>query len=52
MAATAAGRIVYDTTTGDLYYDPDGNATSGDAVLFGVLATDPDGLSAADFTVV
>lgn len=38
---TGAQRIVYDTTTGNLFLDPDGNASSGDQVLIATLTTKP-----------
>jgi len=34
-------RIVYDTNTGNLYLDPDGNASSGDQVLIATLTNKP-----------
>jgi Ca2+-binding RTX toxin-like protein len=43
--------IVYNTTTGALFYDADGNG-GGAAVQFAVIASDVDGLTAADFVVV
>ena len=54
FAGTAAhdadDRIIYDQSTGQLYYDADGNG-AGDAVLFaGVFG--PPALTAADFTVI
>jgi len=39
--ADASDRIVYDTTTGNLYYDPDGNVTGGDVVLIGTFTGAP-----------
>ena len=38
---TADQRIVYDTTTGKLFLDPDGNASSGDQVLIVTLTGAP-----------
>ena len=49
-ATTAAGRIVYDTTTGALYYDADGSGAVA-AVKFAVVGPDA-ALSADDFTVI
>lgn len=34
-------RIVYDTLTGNLFLDPDGNASSGDQVLIVTLTNKP-----------
>ncbi|NBU42441.1 MAG: hypothetical protein EBS51_16905 [Planctomycetia bacterium] len=48
-AATAAGRIVYDTTTGALYYDADGSAAGG-AVQIATLTGVP-ALAATEFTI-
>jgi Ca2+-binding RTX toxin-like protein len=51
-AATAAGqRIIYDTSTGALYYDADGNASGFGAVRFAILDNHP-ALTAADILVV
>jgi Ca2+-binding RTX toxin-like protein len=44
-------RIIYDSTSGDLYYDPDGTGAGG-AMLFATLTTHPDTLSAADFLII
>lgn len=44
-------RVVYDTTTGALYYDADGNLSGHTAVQFAVLSTQP-GLTAGDFVLV
>jgi Ca2+-binding RTX toxin-like protein len=52
VAGDANDYILYDTATGALYYDEDGSGTDFAAVQFAVLATDPDGLGAADFVVV
>jgi len=49
-ATTIDSRIVYDTVAGDLYYDADG-VGGAVAVSFATIATDVDGLSAADFFV-
>ncbi len=35
---TADARIIYNTTNGNLYYDADGNASTGDEVLFANLS--------------
>jgi Ca2+-binding RTX toxin-like protein len=43
-------RIIYDTSTGNLYYDPDGSG-SQDAVRFAVLDGAPE-LSSEDFLIV
>lgn len=48
-AQDADDRIIYDTATGDLYFDADGNA-SGAAILFAHLESAPT-ISAADFVV-
>jgi Ca2+-binding RTX toxin-like protein len=52
-AASASARIVYNQTTGALFYDADGNG-AGAAVqiaIIGVTATHPT-LTAGDFTVI
>jgi Ca2+-binding RTX toxin-like protein len=49
-AATAAGRIVYDTSTGDLYYDSDGSGGAA-AVMIGVLTGAP-AISATNFVII
>jgi len=50
----ADDRLVYNTTTGDLYYDADGNAAGSIAVQIAVLgtATHPTALTTSDFLVV
>ncbi|MDX2308139.1 MAG: calcium-binding protein [Hyphomicrobium sp.] len=50
-ATTAQERIVYNTTTGDVYYDSDGVGGAA-AVKFATLTTLPAGVSAADFVVI
>jgi Ca2+-binding RTX toxin-like protein len=53
VAAQADDRIIYDATTGKLYYDPTGSATAGDQVQFAVLGTSVHPtLDASDFLVV
>jgi Ca2+-binding RTX toxin-like protein len=42
--------IVYDTTTGNLFYDPDGNTSSGDKILIATLTGHP-ALTAAAFEI-
>ncbi|MFM7785115.1 MAG: M10 family metallopeptidase C-terminal domain-containing protein, partial [Gammaproteobacteria bacterium] len=51
-AGDADDRILYDTSTGSLYYDPDGTGSKA-AVLFAVLGSgSPPALTAADFVIV
>lgn len=51
-AASAPGhRIIYNTTTGDLYYDRDGSATAASPVKFAVINGSPDTLDNTDFLV-
>lgn len=49
-AATAAGRVIYDSTTGDLYYDADGSGGTA-AVLVATLTGAPS-ISATNFLVI
>lgn len=49
-ATTADHRVIYDTDTGGLYFDADGNGVGG-RVMFAVLATGLE-LTAADFLVI
>ena len=42
--------LIYNTVTGQLYYDRDGNGAAA-PILFAVLQTHPDTLSASDFIV-
>ncbi|MGK9259421.1 calcium-binding protein [Sinorhizobium meliloti] len=44
-------KIIYDTTSGALYYDADGSLSGHTAVQFAVLSTQP-GLTAGDFVLV
>jgi Ca2+-binding RTX toxin-like protein len=51
LATAATTRIVYDTASGALYYDADGNAAGAAALQFATLLSKPAGLSAGDFLV-
>ncbi len=48
-ASDASDRVIYDRTTGNIFYDPDGNGAAK-AIAFAHLDTHPT-LSSADFTV-
>lgn len=48
--ATSSSRIIYDTGTGDLYYDRDGSGALYSKVLFATLASHP-AITASDFVV-
>jgi Ca2+-binding RTX toxin-like protein len=50
-AADAGDRIIYNTTTGALYFDADGLGGAA-AIQFATLTGSPDALSAADFSVI
>ncbi|WEX75374.1 calcium-binding protein [Sinorhizobium numidicum] len=50
-AQDTSQRIIYDTTTGALYYDADGSLSGATAVQFAVLSTHP-GLTTGDFLIV
>jgi Ca2+-binding RTX toxin-like protein len=49
-AQDANHRVIYDTTTGALYYDADGSLSGATAVQFAVLSTHP-GLTAGDLLI-
>jgi Ca2+-binding RTX toxin-like protein len=51
-ATAAAHRLIYNPTTGDLYYDADGTGTASSAVKIAVLATLPGNLATTDFVIV
>jgi Ca2+-binding RTX toxin-like protein len=50
-AHDADDRIVYNTTTGALYYDADGTGTDASPIQFATLTGSPDTVTAADFVV-
>jgi Ca2+-binding RTX toxin-like protein len=53
VAATTVDQLlIYNTTTGALYYDQDGSASVYAAVEFAVLQTKPVDVSAAQFLVI
>ncbi|MGQ0673575.1 MAG: PQQ-dependent sugar dehydrogenase [Hyphomicrobium sp.] len=53
LPADAEDRIVYNTTTGTLAYDADGNTQGGvEAVVFAILVGSPDDVTSSDFFVV
>jgi Ca2+-binding RTX toxin-like protein len=49
-ASDADDRIIYDTSTGALYYDPDGNGLQ-QQVQFALFVNKPPGLAATDFEI-
>jgi Ca2+-binding RTX toxin-like protein len=50
-ASDADDRIIYDTTSGALYYDADGTGLIG-KVQFATLVSHPGGVTNADFVVI
>ncbi len=50
-ASAPSHRIIYNTTTGDLYYDRDGSALAAAPVKFAVINGSPDTLDNTDFFV-
>lgn len=50
-ASDASDRIIYETDTGELYFDRDGTGGAHSAVLFATLTSHPT-ISAADFFVI
>ncbi|MFD2366156.1 VCBS domain-containing protein [Pseudoduganella sp. GCM10020061] len=50
IASTSSHRILYDTNTGNLFYDADGNG-AGEKILFATLVGKPSTLDAGDFLV-
>jgi serralysin len=50
-AHDASDRVIYDSATGNLYYDADGNGAAA-RVLFAVLTGSPDTVTVADFQVI
>ena len=52
VATATDQHIIYDNTTGTLYYDQDGSDAGSAAVAFAVLTNTPASLSESDFVVV
>jgi Ca2+-binding RTX toxin-like protein len=50
-ATDASDRIIYNNSTGGLFYDPDGNGPS-DAVRIAVISGSPDSVDHTDFLIV
>lgn len=51
-AADADDYLIYNTTTGAIFYDQDGVATAYAAVAFAILQTKPTNVTAAQFVVI
>jgi Ca2+-binding RTX toxin-like protein len=51
-AHDTSDRVIYNTTTGALYYDADGSGTAATAVQFATLTGSPDFVTNADFVVI
>ncbi|MBI2993492.1 MAG: hypothetical protein HYY48_04855 [Gammaproteobacteria bacterium] len=51
VATDSSDRIIYNTTNGNLFYDPDGNGPTA-AVKFAVISGGPDEIDQTDFFVV
>jgi len=52
LAHDATDRIIYNTTTGNLYYDPDGTLLGGIAATHFAACTGAPAITAADFFIV
>jgi Ca2+-binding RTX toxin-like protein len=50
-ALDATDRIIYNTTTGELFYDKDGTGAAA-AVKFAVITTHPATITEADFIII
>jgi VCBS repeat-containing protein len=51
-AKDAEDRIIYNKTTGNLYFDADGTGTAKSAILFATLSNKPSGVDGGDFLIV
>ena len=52
LANATATRVVYNTSSGALFFDADGSGAVFSPVQFATLATHPDALAASDFLVI